>query len=351
MGITCVAACVCLNAPETLAEVAEARVHVEVPHGAWRSVRVEKIPRGTVLSVEVVSDGRVAVLLLGADDYARFPSGERPLFQGSTRDRISASVRAPARGDYYVLVDNRAGSEPRSVDVAIRGDTGERHPSGDASGEAHDASGDARDAPDAGSAADGKTQLGEVPEQLAKLFVFESFPVRLETCGKAQAFSDASGVVVCREYAERLQASLGDEAKARDALLFTLFHEIGHVLLEQWRYPTYANEETADEFAAALLVMLGQRERLAAQAELFEANASVLEAIARSLSDDRHPLSAQRARNLRRWSADEVLVRRWQPLFVPHMRTPLLERLQRAPTPWTDLALVHRELEVRAASR
>ncbi len=330
LRLTLLVACVWLNAAEAQAEVAEARVHVEVPAGGWRSVRVEAIPRGTILSVEIVTDGRVGVLLLGAEDYARFPPAQQPAFQGSTADRISASVRAPTRGDYYVLVDNRDGADARSVDVAIRGDTGDREP---ALGSAGDAG--------------GETAPGDLPEQLARLFVFEPFPVRLESCGRPQAFADASGVVLCREYAQQLESSLGDRDKARDALLFTLLHEVGHLLLKQWRYPTHANEETADEFAAALLVMLGQPQKLAAQAELFEANASVFEAIARSLADDRHPLSGQRARNLRRWSQDADLVRRWQPLFVPHMQTAALERLHRAPTAWTDLALVEAELASR----
>src|SRR3990170_6683129 len=118
------ASALCLNVLETKAESAEASVHLEVPAGAWRSVRVEEIPRGTTLSLELRSDGRVGVLLLEAQDHGRFPTVQRPVFRGSTEDRISASVRAPTPGDYYVLVDNREGSATRAVDVTIRGDTG-----------------------------------------------------------------------------------------------------------------------------------------------------------------------------------------------------------------------------------
>ncbi len=132
-----------------------------------------------------------------------------------------------------------------------------------------------------------------------------------------------------------------------NALLFTLFHEIGHVLLKQWAYPTYASEETADEFATVLIVMLDQKERLRAQAEFFHADASILELISKALSNDRHPLSGQRARNILRGSEDPGLVRRWQPIFVPHMQTPVLERLRQAPTRWADLALVEQELAAR----
>jgi hypothetical protein len=323
----------CLNPLETRGKSAEASVRLEVPAGAWKSVRVEAIPGGTTLSLELRSDGRVEVLLLEAEDYARFPTPRKPVFRGSTEDRISASVRAPSRGDYYVLVDNREGSAARAVEVTIRGDTK-----------------DAKAAPSRaapGGPPEPELKLGDFQAQLGALFEFEAFPIRLETCGRPRAFADASGVVLCQEYVHELRAALGDREKTRDALLFTLFHEIGHVLLKQWRYPTYASEETADEFAAALLVMLGQPQRLEAQAELFDSNASLLEAVARSLADDRHPLSAQRARNLRRWSRDADLARRWQPVFVPKMRTPVLERLLREPTAWTDLALVEAELASR----
>lgn len=321
------------NTPTAQGETAEASVRVEVPAGAWRSVRVEEIPRGTALSLEISTDGKVDVLLLGVDDYASFPSVQRPLFRGSTGDRISASVRAPSRGDYYVVVDNRGGASARSVGVTIAGDTA-----------------DAEAAPrprDEGAPSGAEPELGSFQEKLGQLLEFEPFAIRVAACGRPQAFADASGVVLCREYVEKLDAALGDREQARDALLFTLFHEIGHVLLRQWRYPTHANEETADEFAAALLVMLGQPERLEAQARLFEANASLLEAVVRSLADDRHPLSAQRARNLRRWSGDADLVRRWQPVFVPHLKTAVLERLRREPTPWMDRELVERELAAR----
>ena len=182
---------------------------------------------------------------------------------------------------------------------------------------------------------------------MAQLFVFAPFGIRVRACGQAQAFVDASGVVLCKEYLHKLREHLEDPKKMENALLFTLFHEIGHVLLEQWAYPTYASEETADEFATVLIVMLEQKERLEAQAEFFTANASVFEIISKALSNDRHPLSGQRARNIRRWSEDPNLVRRWQPVFVPHMQTSLLKRLQQTPKPWADLALVERELAGR----
>lgn len=38
---------------------------------------------------------------------------------------------------------------------------------------------------------------------------------------------------------------MGETQKVRDTLLFTLLHEIGHVLLRQWSYPFHDNGEVA----------------------------------------------------------------------------------------------------------
>jgi hypothetical protein len=286
---------------------------------------VLSIPKGATLEIEARTDGPIEVLLLDAEDYARFPSPTRSVFRGKTSDKLSVAVLAPKSGDYYVLIDNRAGSEPRSVELTIRGETRD----GDA------------------ATLDAEAKLRNFEERMAQLFVFEPFRIRVRACGKPQAFADSSGIVLCKEYMSKLHEHLQDPKKMENALLFTLFHEIGHVLLKQWAYPTYASEETADEFATVLIVMLDQKERLRAQAEFFHANASVLEVIAKALSNDRHPLSGQRARNIQRWSEDPDLVRRWQPIFVPHMQTSVLERLKQTPTRWADLALVERELAAR----
>ena len=312
--------CVGLSQQNAWGKSGEASFTLEVLAGRWKAGRVKNIPAGAKLGVEVRADGPIEILLLGAEDYARFPSPERPVFRGKTEDTLSVSLLAPKSGDYYVLIDNRTGSEPRSVEITIRGET----PDGDA-----------------------EAKLRDFEERMAQLFVFEPFRIRVRTCGKPQAFVDSSGIVLCKEYMSKLHEHLQDRKKMENVLIFTLLHEVGHVLLKQWGYPTYASEETADEFATVLIVMLDQKERLRAQAEFFYANASIFELISKALRNDRHPLSGQRARNILRWSEEPDLVFRWQPIFVPHMQTLVLERLRQAPTRWADPALVEQELAAR----
>ncbi len=144
-----------------------------------------------------------------------------------------------------------------------------------------------------------------------------------------------------------LADTLGEKKKAANALMFILLHEVGHVLLRQWNYPFYRNEEVADEFATVLMVMFSQKERARSQAEYFAALPMSKEFRQKLSKDDRHPLSVQRARNILRWVDDSALVRRWQPVLVPHMQTDFLERLQQEPTSWTVRALVGQELAAR----
>jgi len=106
-------------------------------------------------------------------------------------------------------------------------------------------------------------------------------------------------------------------------------------------------DKDADEFATALMVMVGQRDRVRAGAESFAANASVAEAMRKMFRDDRHPLSSQRARNIMRWLNDPALVRKWQPIFVPHMQSDVLRALLRQPRDWVDCQLIEKELASR----
>ena len=190
-------------------------------------------------------------------------------------------------------------------------------------------------------------QLDDFQRNLNEVFIFDPLPLTIKECGAPKAFTTSSAIVLCREYVSMLQETLGDRTKAGDAILFTVFHEFGHVLLAQWRYPAYDNEEVADEFATATMVLVGQKDRVRAKAEYFAAKPSSAEAIAKAFRDDRHPLSAQRARNILRWADDPTLVRKWQALFVPHLQTAALKRFLQEPEPLMDRGLIAQELAAR----
>ena len=85
------------------------------------------------------------------------------------------------------------------------------------------------------------------------MFVFEPIEIEAARCSKANLYAQDSRIVVCAEFAQQLLEDLGDRDRASSALAFAVFHELGHVLLNQWRYPFYDNEEVADEFATVLI--------------------------------------------------------------------------------------------------
>ena len=316
----------------------------EVEPGRWAAIRLRNLPEGVRLDVDVTVDGPVAVLLINEAASREFPAVKRPLFRGETADRLGFFARIPASGHYFLVVDNREGTAARAftVDVAATVATAEQRPSEEQTDAAVDDDG-------AGETPEVLPQFARFTEGIAKLFVFDRIDIKAARCGKANLYAEASSIVVCAEYAERLLADLGDRDRASSALAFAVFHELGHVLLRQWRYPFYANEEVADEFATALMVMLDAAGKARTQAEYFSV-LSESEATRRDDDvDDRHPMSRQRARNILNWLDDRLLVRRWQPVLVPRMQTRLLTALRDRPTGWTDTELVEQELARRAS--
>jgi len=305
-----------------VASAAAISLEIQIPPQQWRATRLRSLPAGALLLVEVEASGELDVALVDALAFRRLPALDQTLFLAKDDARLSFSITIPTAGDYYLVLDNRRSAEPRKARLNIRASRGSRQ----------------------GTA---ELTLTAFEESLKRIFVFEPFPIRVKRCGAPKAFAGPSGIVLCAEYSEQLARTLGDRAKAADAILFTLFHELGHVLLAQWKYPSFDDEEVADEFATAVMTMTGQSARVRAKAEFFSKNASVAEALSKLFRDDRHPVSAQRARNILRWADDPNLVRKWQPVFVPHMQTAVLRRLLASPPPWADRDLVTKELATR----
>jgi len=318
----------CLNPiTPSYAKEKAASVSSEVAAGKWSGARFRNLPKGASLAMEVTVDGDVTVMLLNEESYRRLPVIDRPLFQGKTGDRMSFSILVPQTGHYYAVIDNRTGDAVRKFTIDIKAA----------------AAGVKTSPPSSGVNA----QLGTITDTLRQAFVFDALVIRAAKCGKPNAFSGPNGVIICSEYAHELVDTLGDKRKAADALIFILLHEVGHVLLRQWDYPFYNNEEVVDEFATVLMVMfLGER-RARSQAEYFASRDSAREVRKKLTTDDRHPLSLQRARNILNWVDDPKLVYNWQPVLVPHMQTAFLERLKDKSPGWTSRELVERELALR----
>ncbi|WP_461517325.1 DUF4344 domain-containing metallopeptidase [Porticoccus sp.] len=143
------------------------------------------------------------------------------------------------------------------------------------------------------------------------------FDVSIAPCGTANAFSDPN-ITICTEMFDDLPS---DESGG-SILAFIFLHELGHSALKLWSMPGWDNEDTADEFASAFLLMANQGSVVERAAQWWLAKASNVrdEALRKIVVDDRHSLSIQRARNLHRWAQDDGdLIQRWMTVFAPHL--------------------------------
>lgn len=319
-------ACLVLFTWVALASGKEATVNVEVQGKTWKSIRLKNLSKGGEVTFDMQTNGAITVLLVDDADHRRAPDFREPLFSSLINAKISFAVTIPSAGNYYVVLDNRLTALPRSIDLTVRTASEET----------------------GGRNAAAEEVLKKFKAQLNKIFMFVPFPVHVKKCDLATAFVRDSGIVLCARYAHTLYDTLGDKERVSDVLLFALFHEVGHLFLEQWSHPFYENEEMADEFATATMVMLNMKQRVLAKAEFFATNPSMSESLAKTLKDNHHPPWIQRAENIRRWAIDPNLVRKWQKVLVPHMQTPVLRKLQNHPPLWADLTLVNQELANRS---
>ena len=298
-------------------------INLDVPAGQWKAARLKNLPKNAMLAVKVESTGDIIVGILDSTSKGE-PDTSRPLFTGKVERRLSFSVTVSEAGDHYLVLDNRRGSELRAVKVIFRA---------------------APSASDRLQAADKTMKLVEL--QLAQMLIFDPFPIGIKQCGVPRAFAETSGAVMCTEYVSHLYAALQDKEKSSDFLIFSIFYEVAHQLLQEWNHPDARKVETTDQFTVALMVMLNQKSRALGAADFAVKNPSAFNTMTKLFQDHRHPLSAKRGRNVLNWAKDSDFPKKWQAFLVPHMQTALLKKLKQKPTSWTDLSLVEKELAAR----
>jgi hypothetical protein len=318
----------------TQAKTQTAKLAISVSPGQHKAIRLKNLPRDSVVNVDVNGDGIVTVLFATEAQYKEYPNIPRPLFQSTVRDRFNFTVTIPATGNYHLIFDNSAGSRSVKLDTIITGASGYDTDLLQGSRRTEQAENPGKD-------------LSAISSELGKVFIFKPFPIIVKGCGKQEANSGSDGVVLCVEFVKTISDTMGNKDKTAAVLLFTAYHETGHILLSQWGVPFSDNEEIADEFAALLFVMMGQQERLSALTEYFLSDPASNELLAKALKGDRHPLSLDRAKNIVRLVKDTGRLKRWQAIFVPHMQTAVLERQKKNPPSWADPDLVKKELALR----
>lgn len=114
----------------------------------------------------------------------------------------------------------------------------------------------------------------------------EDVQVEFLQCGDENAYYDPNikTITLCYELVQRYTEALGSndgsmETAALHAGLFTLFHELGHALIDVLELPiTGREEDAADEFAAIMLLWSDQEEAALSGAQQFSVDAEEWEA-------------------------------------------------------------------------
>jgi len=109
----------------------------------------------------------------------------------------------------------------------------------------------------------------------------QNVQVEFRQCGSEDAYYDPNvkRITLCYELVQRYTKALGSddgslETAALHAGLFTLFHELGHALIDVLELPiTGREEDAADEFAAIMLLWSDQGEAALSGAEQFSVDA------------------------------------------------------------------------------
>lgn len=103
---------------EPSAAAAAAQVSVEVPNGKTKSIRLQNLPRGTLVSISVNANGKLRIALISALQLkAKKPEA---LFRGALERSLSFQVVLPESSDYYLVLDNRLGIENIKTRATIK---------------------------------------------------------------------------------------------------------------------------------------------------------------------------------------------------------------------------------------
>ncbi|MEO6393248.1 MAG: DUF4344 domain-containing metallopeptidase [Pyrinomonadaceae bacterium] len=119
--------------------------------------------------------------------------------------------------------------------------------------------------------ADDKATLQEVATALNSVIALpKDIYLNIDTCGEPNAFysSETNEITFCNElidqYDEEFKTITKNQAKVdemvQDTLQQTLFHEMGHCLIDVWDLPATGREEDAVDQLATILMLDGTKE-------------------------------------------------------------------------------------------
>lgn len=188
--------------------------------------------------------------------------------------------------------------------------------------------------------------LTEIYGGITQAFEAPDFDLRISPCGMSNAFSESVGghITICSELIFEIGKSVDERIIAG-----ILAHEMGHTLLNLWGQPNWQNEQTADEFAAVILLFAGGTDLAEGYRRYFSNIDPSFEAETARYYDAPHPLSIQRLRNI----ADiidrpDAYLPRWRPILYNNMTREALQWEASSTSMYSDSKLAKAILATRA---
>jgi hypothetical protein len=98
---------------------AKAELNAEVPAEKWKALRLKDLPKDASVAIRVITSGPISVIFAHQGERGSFPQAVRPAFTGTAERSLTFRVTIPVAGSYYVILDNRKGSQARTVRIQI----------------------------------------------------------------------------------------------------------------------------------------------------------------------------------------------------------------------------------------
>ena len=98
---------------------AEAAVTTEIPAGQSKNILLRKLPRGAIVAVRIVANGRLLVALVGAKQVRGAEGRPKAVFRGAVDRKLTFRIVIPQSDDYFLVLNNRRGKQALSVETEI----------------------------------------------------------------------------------------------------------------------------------------------------------------------------------------------------------------------------------------
>lgn len=299
----------------------EASVSATIAPQQHKTIRLKNLPAAASLEVDINSNGKLTATLYHEAELRKTAGKRRSLFNSKFDRHIAFSLKLDTAGHYYLILSNASQSQSVTAQVAF---VAERDP----------------------AVTRAQTTLLKFEYALFKLIDFQKFPIAIIGCNKPGLSQHARQTVLCKEHIKFSALLLKERDAASDYLLYSLLHLAGHHILAQWGVDA-TDEQLVNEFTVSMLLLLNRHAQ--ARGVLTELiNQYPTQQLIDTANFARYHIpDADQLAELTALLNRRSLSTRWQAIFIPRIRTELLEKLAAQQVSWLDATAIQKELASR----